>query len=79
MSDNKVKYDSVNKLWICLVCNKTNNNKYNMKQIMNHVKSAHGENGPYKPDRKGKGKLIENKEHDIILQMEHEYGRIKQT
>ena len=26
---------------------------------MNHVNAAHGGNGPYKPNRIGKGKLIE--------------------
>ena len=43
---------------------------------MGHVNTAHGENKPFKPNRIGKGKLIET-EDDIILNMEHDYGGIR--
>ena len=45
--------------------------------MINHANSTHGENGSYKPNRKGKGKLIENVIFDKILNMEHDYGRIR--
>ena len=44
--------------------------------MINRANSAHGDNGTYKPDRKGKGKLVEYEINDIILNMGHDYGRI---
>ena len=75
LADGKVKYDAINKTWTCTICNKTKN-KYNRKQIVNHVNSMHGENKQNKPNRKGKGKLIEKDDY-IICKMEHDYGRIR--
>ena len=74
-ANNKVKYDATTKTWICLICN-LRKNKYNRKQMMGHVNTAHGENKPFKPNRTGKGKLIEV-ENDVILNMEHDYGRVR--
>ena len=58
-----------------MICNLVKN-KYNRKQMFGHVNTTHNENGTYKPNRLGKGKLVET-ENDIILNMEHDYGRIR--
>ena len=50
--------------------------KYNGKQMIIHANTARGESEPFKPNRIGKGKLVET-ENDIILKMEHDYGGIK--
>jgi len=74
-ANGKVKYDTINKTWKSTICNKSNN-KYNRKQIINHVNSTYGENRQNKPNRIGKGKLKESDDY-IICKMEHDYGRIR--
>ena len=73
-ANNRIKYDYATKTWICLICNIVKG-KYNRKQMFGHVNTTHREDGTFKPNRVGKGKLIET-ENDIILNTEHDYGRI---
>ena len=75
LSDNKAKYGAANRLWICMICNKTKN-KYTRKRIINHVNSTHGGNKSHKPSRIGKGKLVEYKDNDVSLNMEHVMGEL---
>ena len=62
--NNKVKYDASRKIWICLICHKTNN-KYNRKKIIGRVNTPRGECKSFKPNRKWKGRLV-GMTNDII-------------
>ena len=44
--------------------------------MFGHVNTTHREEGTFKPNRIGIGKLVAT-ENDIILNMEHDYGRIR--
>ena len=74
MSNGKIKYNADSKTWECTICNKTSS-KYNRKQIINHVNTAHIANKSSLRNRTVRGTHVE-KENDRILQMEHDYGRI---